>query len=234
MTRQWWRLGGALGLIFVILFIIGVIVQGSTPMYDDPVDKIRQSWVDNGDTYLAADFILGIAAVVFYLPFLSALYALLGMAEGGPQIWSRAAFAGGIVGLITAATGGAGWGVLAMGIGHLSDDSVLALMYLDAYASNFITLGFAVMILSSSLIILRTGVLWRWLAYLGFVVGVLGILTPLGILSYRTDDPLDFIGFAGFLGTFIWFLAVSLGMLMKKEEPVAAMGTMSMPQQASA
>lgn len=39
---QWWRLGGILGIIFVVLFLIGgFVLQGDSPGYKDSIGDIR-------------------------------------------------------------------------------------------------------------------------------------------------------------------------------------------------
>jgi hypothetical protein len=172
--------------------------------------------------YLVGDYIIGLAVLFLYLPFLVTLRTLLGRAEGEPQIWSRVAFLGGVFAAILAAAAGTAWGALAFGIDNLDDESVRTLMYLDVYAFNFLTMAFAVLVLASSAVILRTGVLWRWLGVLGIIVGVLGALTPLSILNDDSEDIFDLAGFVVFIGLALWFLFTGIAMLMKKEEPMPA------------
>ncbi|HWC29764.1 MAG TPA: hypothetical protein VG845_06755, partial [Dehalococcoidia bacterium] len=93
IMRQWWRLGGISGILFLVLFLIGGSMQAEPPMYDDPVEEIRAHWVDEGGTYLTGDYIIGVGFILFFFPFLSALTSLLGNAEGGTRMWSRIAFA---------------------------------------------------------------------------------------------------------------------------------------------
>src|SRR5687767_2334768 len=114
LTRQWWRLGGALGIAFVVVFTIcGFVFESESPMHTDDIADIRAYWEEDGDTYLLGGYLIGLASVLLYLPFLCALRAFLGTAEGGPQLWSRVAFAAGIIFLIMAATAEAAWTTLA-------------------------------------------------------------------------------------------------------------------------
>ena len=40
ILNQWWRLGGAFGIVFIVLFIIaGFGFQGETTDLDDPINK---------------------------------------------------------------------------------------------------------------------------------------------------------------------------------------------------
>jgi hypothetical protein len=44
----------------------------------------------------------------------------------------------------------------------------------------------------------------------------------LGILDDSSDDIFDILGFFGFIGLALWLLAISICMLLKQQEPVAA------------
>lgn len=212
---QWWKVGGALGIVFIVLFIIGGVIQGDGPMYNDDLDDIRAYWNDSGDDYLLGDYIIGVAVIFFFLPFASALRALLGVAEGGPQLCARLSFAGAVLFLAFAATAGAAWGTLAFAGENLSDDTVVALMYLDVYAWSIIPMALALLIGAASIVIFRTGVLWKWLAVVGLIVTIAAVLTPLGVLDDDPEDVFDTIGFVGFIGAAIWVLLISIGMIMK-------------------
>jgi hypothetical protein len=66
----------------------------------------------------------------------------------------------------------------------------------------------------------RTGVLWRWLGWLGTVRAVTAFVAGLGILDDDPEDISDTIGFVTFIGLPIWVVATGIGMLMKSEEPM--------------
>ena len=217
---QWWRVGGALGLAFIIVFIIaGFGVQGETPMYDDSIDEIRAYWEDDGDAYLLGDYILGLVSFLFLLPFLVCLKALLGRAEGGPQIWSQVGFYGGLLVVAVAAAASASWAALAFAPEAFDDATMTALMYLDIAAWNAFPFAIGIFVLFSSIVMAMTGVLWKWLGYLGIIIGVLALITPLGFLDADSEDVFDIVGFIPFIGFALWMLATSIGMLMRKEEP---------------
>jgi hypothetical protein len=67
-----------------------------------------------------------------------------------------------------------------------------------------------------------TGVFWRWLGGLGLVIGIAAFITPLGILDDDPEDVFDMIGLIPFIGLAVWVVATSVGMIMKKEEPLPA------------
>jgi hypothetical protein len=219
--QQWWRVGGALGAGWVVLFVVSVILQGEPPTYADPIEDIRAHWSDNGQTYLVGDYVVGLGFAFMLLPFLVALRSLLGLAEGSVQMASRTAFAAGVIAIVFGAASAIFWGAIALGIDNLSDEALLAFMYASAYGSSGWSLALAVLVLSGSLVIFRTAVLWPWLAYLGAVTGVLAVLGPLGVLNHNPEDVFDVLGSISYVGGALWILLTGIAMFMKKEEPVA-------------
>jgi hypothetical protein len=221
---QWWRLGGLAGVLFVVAFIVGVALQSEPPLADDPINEIRADWVSDGQTYLTADYILGLAFLFFYVPFIAALWALLGRAEGGVQLWSRISFIGAVFFMFWAVSASVFWGALAFGdfAETASDETLRTLMVLDYYAVSGMPLTWVLFVGAASLVIWRTQVVWRWLVYLGLVEVVLAILAPLAIFSAETDSLFDALYLLAFFGIILWILLVGIAMLTKKEEPVAA------------
>ena len=222
--RQWWRLGGLAAVLFIILFVVGVALQSEPPLVDDPVDEIRADWVSDGQTYLTADYLLGIVFTLFYVPFIVALRALLGRAEGGVNLCSRISFVGGLFFMFWAVSASAFWGALAFGdfAETASDETLRTLMVLDYYAVSGMPFTWVLFVGAASLVIWQTGVVWRWLAYFGLVEVVLAVLAPLAIFSAETDSLFDAIYLIAFFGIALWILLIGIAMLTKKEEPVAA------------
>jgi hypothetical protein len=220
IMSQWWRLGGALGIAFIVIFFVaGFGIQGDSPTYDEPISDIRAYWEDDGQTYLIGDYLLGLGAMVFFLPFQVCLGTMLRRAEGEPAIWSRVGFYGGLLMIAFAAMAAASWSALAFAAENISDESLTALMYLDVGAWNAFPYAIGVFVTASSLVMALTGVLWRWLGWLGLIIGIAAFITPLGILDEDPEDVFDAIGLIPFIGFAIWLLITSIGMLMKTEEP---------------
>ena len=222
---KWWRVGGVAGILFLIMFIAGFVLQfvlGEAPAFDKPDEEIRDWFTDNGEQYLVGDYLVGLSFVLLFLPFLSSLRGLLASAEGGPAVWSRVAFAGGLLFLIFGATASVFWGALAYGFGVRGDadgGTIRTLMYLDVAAWNTVPLAFIPFALGSSLVILQTGVLWRWLALIGLVTAV---FAAIGGLSYLDSDPegtLVMIGGVSFPLAGLWILLTSVNMILKREAP---------------
>ncbi|MDO8611905.1 MAG: hypothetical protein Q7R32_03660 [Dehalococcoidia bacterium] len=222
---KWWRVGGIAGILYLVLFIAGIVVQGEVPAFDKPVDEIRDWFTDNGEQYLVGDYMVGLAFMLFFLPFLASLRGLLAAAEGGPAVWSRVAFAGGLLFLIFGATASVFWGALAYGFGVVEngdEGTIRTLMYLNSYGFTLLALALAPLLLASSLVIFRSGVLWRWLVVPGLLAGVLGIIGGASSLDSDPEGALGGLGFLAILLAALWILLVSINMILKREAPAPA------------
>ena len=223
LFKQWWRLGGICGVLFIVVFVVGVLIQGNTPTYGDPTDEIRNKWVDNGNAYLVGDYITTLGVILFFFPFVSALRVFLGAAEGGSQMFSRVVMVGAVLFVALGLATGASWSTLAFGdfAKNASDDTLKTLMGLNTAGTHLIFVGTSIMALSTAAVIWQARALPMWLGALSLIYGVLASLAPLSVFSNNPDDSV-FTGI-GFLGAGIWFLAVSITLTLHKDAPQAAM-----------
>lgn len=227
LWSQWWRAGGVAGIVFVILFIVGIVLQADVPAHDKPASEIAAWFTDNGKQSIVADYIFGLGFVLLFLPFLVALRGLLGAAEGGAAVWSRLAFVGGVVLVVLAGAASSFWGALAYGFGVTREGdeaTVRTLMYLDfhSYQGN-VSLAAALFLLASSVVIWRTAALWRWLALLGLVVAVIAAITPLSLLDADPEGPVAIVGgIAVYVGWPLWLVLASVAMILKRSLPAAS------------
>ena len=114
---QWWRLGGILGIASVALIFIGFGVTGTDLDFDDPIEEIRTYFTDDSTQYLVGDYLIGLGFVLLLLPFVVILRGLLGLVEGGVNIWSSLAFTGGLLMVAIGFATSFAWGALALGAG---------------------------------------------------------------------------------------------------------------------
>ena len=223
LWQQWWRLGGIFGIGWVLLFFIGgFALQGDSPSRTDSIESIRQYFTDDGDIYLAGDYLLGIAFIFFFLPFVVTLRWVLGSGEGWPPIWSWLSVVGGVIATIWGGIAGVFWGALAVGAAknpEVEDTSVRTLMELDIYAFSGLGLPVALFIGAASIVILRTGVMWRWLAALGLISAVLMIIGAAWPIDGDEEGAIAIPGFIGFIGAALWILISSINLLMRTQEP---------------
>ena len=211
---NWWRVGGAAGIAFVILFVISLVIQGTPPLLDDPIDDVRESF---DDAYLVGDYLGALAFVFFFLYFLSALRALLGRAEGGAGTWSRTAYAAGIVGLVLGGAGSTFGLTLALRGGETWDDSTVRLLTdLSTVAFSSQSLVMGAFVLASSVVIIQTEVLWRWLGWAGLVAALLGTVGAAWLIDGDDEGFLAIIQLVGLGLILIWVLLVGIAMVLKE------------------
>ena len=96
MFGSWWRLGGMLGIAFVVVWLLKMVGTGVTPPYDDPIGEIREYWEDDGRRYLVVQYFGLLSGVIFLLPYMVALTTMLGRAEAGAATVVRVSLAGGV------------------------------------------------------------------------------------------------------------------------------------------
>jgi hypothetical protein len=213
----WWRLAGALGLAWFVLFVIGgVVLHGQPPAYDEPIEKARQYFHDNAQQYLVGDYIVRLGFVFGFLPFVAGLQSRLGAGEGEPRILSRLIFGAGLATFVIGDASKFFLNAVALGGGssEISDSTIRTLLYADSVSIATIGVPAALLALTASWLIWTTGALWRWIAVLGLVAGgllVVGAAFPLG----RSSVGILFgIRFASFIALALFVVACSLSMLL--------------------
>ncbi len=217
-TRTW-RLGGVAGIIMVILVVIGffALPAETPPVYDDPIEDIKAYFVENDTAYHLGDYISGLGFIVFFLIFLVSLTRVLRSAEGSGGLWSVLTLAGGLVAIAIAGATAIFWSTLALQAAADGNDAIVStLMYMQFIGDAFIPLPMALVIFGSSMVIIKTGVLWKWLAWAGFPLSIAAVISPLAVMEGDPEGVFAIIGIITFVIFLAWSLAVSVGMIMKK------------------
>ncbi len=185
-----------------MLFAVGAIVlQGEPPAYDASLAEVRQFFSDNSTRFLIGDYLAGLAFLLLFLPFVVGLRSLLGAAEGGPQIASRLMLVGGLATVLIGDTATVFQDTLALGAANpeLQDTTLRAFLYANAAAIAAIGLPAAVFTFAASVVIWTTAVLWRWLAVLDVLAGVLLAVGAAFPLAGDPTGPLWTIRFISFI-----------------------------------
>ena len=222
MVGSWWRLGGMLGIAFVVVWLLKMVGTGVTPPYDDPIGEIREYWEDDGRRYLVVQYVGLLTMVIFLLPYIVALTTLLGRAEKGAHLWSNVSLAGGVCFVAITISINSIWTALALGADAISDDGMRTLMYLDAAAFYIGVLPFAVFVAAGSLVIVATGAMRKWLGYVGLADGIALFAAPLVVLEDHSESPLGLFYFLALVVGAAWIVATGVAMLRLREESVDA------------
>jgi hypothetical protein len=216
------------GIVFVVLFIIGpFIIQGETPSRTDSIEEVRKYFDEDGQMYLIGDYIAAIAFIFFFLPFAVTLRWVIGSAEGWPPIFSWLTVVGAVTATVMGGIGGTFWGALAIGAAtnpEVDDSSIRTLMELDAYAFTILSFAAALFLGSASIVIVRTGVLWRWLGGIGLLGALAMIIGAAWPIDGDEEGAIAIFGFVGFLVMVIWILIASIALIMRKDAPMMERG----------
>jgi len=209
--ERWAPLGG---IIFVVLLIIGVGLIGDHPDPDASNQEISDYLGDSGahTRNIIGAYLWAVAGIAFLL-FLAQLRSVLRAAEGAPGTLSNLGFASGLVFTVLLMTGGAAIAAVAGAVefrdAPITEADLMRTLPQMGYAMVLLGGGFAaiVLVLTTSIISLQTGVLPQWLAWLGILAAI--ILLPAII-------------FLPMVALLIWVLAVAGVLLMRAGEPTRA------------
>jgi hypothetical protein len=202
--RRWAQWAPLSGIVFVVLFVAGFFVL-NLPDSDDPLLKIKAFYDDGGNRaqIIVAGYLLTLSAVFFFW-FLSSLRARLLPVEGQPGRLTSIVFGSGLVfsALLLAATGCFIFiaGEITFGdVNHISPELERVLPDLG-FALLLIGGAFAAiaMVDAASVLIIRTGVLPKWIGWFGFVAAV-------GLLFAGYFIPMVLL--------LLWILFVSVALL---------------------
>ena len=214
VSGSWARYAPLSGLLFAVLLVVAIIVGGFDSVdSNDSVVKVVKYWHDNDSEQMASAIISAVAMVPF-LWFLGVLRSRFQEAEGGSHRLASTAFAGGIALAAFALVDSSLQFATAESVGDIPP---VATQTLSALYNNFFfgfPVGVGVFQLASGLVILRTGLLPRWLGWVAFVLGVVSFLGPIGF-------------FASFL-VFLWVAIVSV-MLFQNQGPAAPAQQTALP-----
>lgn len=173
------RLGGICGLISALVMIPAYLVG-----YPDAPGSAAEADLYFGTElggFVFSNGILPVFHVFFFLLFLGVLRHVLGRAEGEGGALASAAFAGGVVFIALSAAGFAAeivYPASALRFGEFEPGSqfVYVSLALSSWLYHFCQAGASVMVGATSLVVLGTGVLPRWMVPVGLVVALLTLL----------------------------------------------------------
>ena len=193
MRKSYWWVP-LTGALFVVLAIIGAIVQGEPPNADEPVQEIVSHYTDNDTRIKIGSLLLTIATSVFVF-FAGSMRKRLDAAAGGRSMLPTVALVGAGIFAVGAAIDAMIAFALSERVGDIEPAAVQALQALWDNDFMPMVLGLNLFFLATGLAALRYGSLPKWLAWIAVLLGIVA-LTP--------------IGYVAFLAGGLWLLGVSI------------------------
>jgi len=194
------------------------------PQYDAAGSTITSWYATNSPAFLSGQFVSGLGFLLFYLPFLAGICALLRSAEGGHAIWSRVAFAGGI---LFPAAGTAG-GILLTGLallkGNVQPDVARLAITAGSYGISVSGALSGTLMGAASIVMFKTRVCPTWLAWLGTGVAITAIVGSAAVIETDPSGTLSTVGSFAWLGFFVWAIAFSVYLLLVLESEIRELG----------
>jgi hypothetical protein len=205
--ERWAPIGG---IVFVALMVVGTFFVGDVPTADAPEQEITDYLADsdNHTRNIVGAYLWTVGALTFLL-FLTRLRSDLRRAEGGTGALANLAFGAGVVFAAVWMVSAAVFASVAYAVelrdAPVTDPDLVRVLPPMGRLLLLLGAGFAglLLLLAASVVILRTAVLPKWLAWLGIVaaIALLFDLIYLNILPF-----------------WVWVFIASIVMLMQREE----------------
>jgi hypothetical protein len=201
-ARDWERYAWAAGIVYVIALVAeSVVALGVGLTQNDSAAKMANALYEHR-TRLVVITGLSVVYAASFMIYLWSLYNQLRGTRGRPRLLAPLVLAGGVLFVALHAvsdigiTGLVGAKLAAYGAGH--DHSVSYSLYLMTYAFDSVADVFgSLFALATGLIVLKSGVLPRWLGWVSILVGILFFLQAFGLggVIATFGLVLDIIGF---------------------------------------
>ena len=206
METRWERLSGLAGIVFAVLILAALAVQGVLPNADAPVEEVRAFFVDDRDAILAGVWLRFLAGFAFVW-FLGTLRSALRRAEGGTGRLAAVAFGSGLVFLAAGLVSN----VALAGVAFTADrevDEGVAVALLTMTHFGYIAGGMALawLLAATFFVVVRTGVFSRLIGWTGVAIGLAAIVCGLAFAGTRAE-------LAAHPFFVVWVLAVSVLLL---------------------
>lgn len=216
-AHSWKKVTGASGITFVVLFLVSLIISGERPALDDSGAELRQWFEDNESVVAWLTWSGALSFALFFLLFASGLRSILGPADADNEgVWARLSFAGAVVLVAIGGAGSAFWAVLAQEevLSVASDETVKTLAAFDSIIFGAVVpWGVAVFLIGASVVILQSGVMAKWLGWLGLLASLVIAIGTLWPFTGDDGGPLGILALVGMVAFLVWTLGASITMI---------------------
>ena len=191
--------------------LVGLFAGGAEP--NDAFTSVART-LTGESTGLLVRYEFQLAASGLFVVFLSLLVSLLASAEGDQAWLSRLAFGSGLIGISLVTLTNAINAALATSVAQRSGDgAVWALFQAGQAIFTFAALFLGIFLLAASEVIRRTGILPRWLGFLGLAAGAAYVIGSFSVADQR--GPLALPALLGFVLFIVWSFVVSVVMVAR-------------------
>jgi hypothetical protein len=207
------RLGGLIGIVFVVLGLVAVFLPGTPPKADE-VSKITTYFTDKRGSILAANYVTCLA-FVFFLLFVGALRSYFGAADQTGIRAGSAMLAGGVAAASMVIAGTAVLNGAVFQVASAGDANLNHALYDVSndlfFASGF---GFAVFFAGAAVAVRMTGALVSAMVPAALVVALLNLVGGVGFFAKSGFFAIGgALGFIVPLASLLWILAACIVML---------------------
>jgi hypothetical protein len=210
MDDQWVRYGAYGGFVFVGLALVGGFIAGQPPSVTDDPREIFDYFDDHDRAIRIGQYLSAVGALPL-LWWLGTLWGTLRQAEGGVPRLTVAAALGTVVAAACILVSFAVMSTMATQFRDLGPGGLEIFYTLNYMLVATTAFGAAVLVLASSLVILRSPVFPPWVGWLGLADGVAWLGGGAGLISTR--DAVSIVGFVAFLVWLAWIVVVSVFMV---------------------
>ena len=232
-SRAWERYAWAAGILYVIALLAEIVVAlGVGLTQNDSAAKIASGLHEHRDRLLVIAYLSVVYATAFLI-YLCSLYNLLRGGTDRPRILGSLVLVGGV--LFIGGGGGEGKrvslhavsdigitglvGAKIASFGYRHDPGVAYTLYLMTYALESVGDVFgSLSAVAAGLLVIRSGVLPRWLGWVSILAGIMLFLQGFGLGGVIASFGLilDLIGFV----LFLIFVLVSSVIMLRRENAV--------------
>ncbi len=223
-SREWERYVWVAGIVYVIALVAESVIATTLGVtQNDSAGKIASALHEHRDRLLVIAY-LSVIYVGAFVIYLWSLYNLLRGEPGRPRVLGSLVLVGGALFIVLHAlsdigiTGLVGAKLASFGAQH--DPGVSYSLFLTTFAVDSVGDVFgSLCFLAAGLIVLKSGVLPRWLGWVSIAVGILFFLQGFGLGGVIASFGLvlDLIGFV----LFLVFVLVSSVIMLTRENAVA-------------
>ena len=218
-SRAWERYAWAAGIVYVIALLAEIVVAlGVGLTQNDSAAKIASGLHEHRDRLLVIAYLSVVYATAFLI-YLCSLHNLLRRDTGRPGILGSLVLAGGVLFIALHAVSDIGItglvGAKIASFGYRHDPGVAYTLFLMTYALESVGDVFgSLSAVAAGLLVIRSGVLPRWLGWVSILAGIMLFLQGFGLGGVIASFGLilDLIGFVLLL---IFVLGSSVTLLMR-------------------